>query len=91
MSSIASSCGKNKPQEGTPVLVLRLNGHVIKVTAEDLRSDETADRLRQDVVIAPDTVDVSLAHLLKASHEDRFPAIDLLVSLNANCTFHGEQ
>jgi len=91
MNRIASSCAKNKPQEETPVLVLLLDGHIVKVTADDLRSDETADRLRQDIAKAPSIVHISLAHLLDVPHEDRFLAIDFLASLDANCRFYGEQ
>ncbi|MCY2987631.1 MAG: DUF927 domain-containing protein [Planctomycetota bacterium] len=91
MNSVASSHGKNKSKEETPVLVLAINDRRVKLTGEDLQSEETVDQVRQEVASSPDTVRVSLAYLLKASHEDRFRAIDFLVSLNVDCTFHGEQ
>lgn len=93
MLSVPSSKDKNKgkSRSARPVLVLQLNGRVVKLAAEDLRSDETADRLRQDIVNAPSTVGISLVHLLDVPHEDRFLAIDFLASLDANCRFYGEQ
>ena len=92
MNMLPSPGRKNNPEEGKPVLPVRVSRRVFfLLTGQDLRNDKTTARVRQAVESSAEVVHISLFHLVEAAREVRRLALAFVASVTADCVYYDRQ